>query len=119
MKLQTLTQTFNDGIVNIYSVGNISESGNMPKDGLTKKVGPLHYEERTVGMGRFWAASQAQVRIEQLLRVPRIDSVTTQDIAIPKDGQQYKIVQIQYPPEVSPFCMDMSLERLEEAYEIG
>lgn len=41
MKLQTLTQTFNDGIVNIYSIGNIAEPGNMPKDGLTLKVGPL------------------------------------------------------------------------------
>lgn len=119
MKPKTLTQTFNDGIVEIYSVGNISEQGNMPKDGLTLKVGPLRYEERTVGMGRFWTAAQAQVKIEQMLRVPRVNSISSQDIAIPKDGHQYKIVQIQYPPGVEPPSMDLSLERLEEAYEIG
>lgn len=118
MKPKTLTQTFNDGIISIYSVGNISEPGNMPKEGLTLKVGPLHYEERTVGMGRYWTAAQAQVRIEQLLRVPRISSVSTQDIAI-VNGQQYKIVQIQYPPGIEPSCMDLSLERLEVEYEIN
>lgn len=118
MKPKTLTQTFNDGIVSIYSVGNISEPGNMPKEGLTLKVGPLHYEERTVGMGRYWTAAQAQVRIEQLLRTPRINSVSTQDIAI-VNGQQFRIVQIQYPPGIEPACMDLSLERLEESYEIG
>lgn len=119
MKLQTLTQTFNDGVVNIYSVGNIAAPGNMPKDGLTLKAGSLHYEERTVGMNRFWTGMQAQAKIEQLIRVPRINSVSPQDIAIPNDGEQYRIIQLQYPKDVSPPCMDLSLERLEAAYEIG
>ncbi len=119
MKLQTMTQTFNDGIVNIYSVGNIASPGNMPKDGLTLKVGYLHYEERTVGMNRFWTGVQAQAKIGQLLRVPRIHSVSPQDIAIPNDEEQYKIVQVQYPKDISPPCMDLSLERLEAAYEVG
>lgn len=116
MKLPTLTQQFNDGIVDIYSVQNIAEPGNMPKDGLKIKISNLRYEERTVGMGRYWTAAQAQVRIEQLLRVPRIRSVSTQDIAI-VNGQQYKIVQIQYPPGIEPSCMDLSLQRLEVEYE--
>ena len=119
MKLPTQTQLFNDGVVNIFSVGNIAEPGNMPKDGLTHKVGPLHYEERTVGMNRFWTAMQAQVKVERLLRVPRINSVSSQDVAIPIDGEQYKIIQIQYPKDVEPPCMDLSLERLEAKYEIG
>lgn len=117
MKLPTLTQQFNDGIVDIYSVQNIAEPGNMPKDGLKIKISNLRYEERTVGMGRYWTAAQAQVRIEQLLRVPRISSVSTQDIAI-VNGQQYKIVQIQYPPGIEPSCMDLSLQRLEASYEV-
>ena len=111
-------QTYNDGIINIYSVGNISEPGNMPKDGLTLKIDSLRYEERTVGMGRFWTAMQAQTKVERILRTPRIDTVSTQDIAIPIDGKQYKIVQIQYPKDVVPSSMDMSLERLEAEYEI-
>ncbi|WP_186430885.1 hypothetical protein [Clostridium sp. BSD9I1] len=117
MKQQT--QTFNDGVVNIYSIGNISEPGNMPKEGLTLKVGPLRYEERTVGMGRFWTAMQAQVRVEQILRVPRLDLISSQDIAIPNDGKQYRIMQIQYPKDVEPPSMDLSLERVDADYELA
>lgn len=116
MKQQT--QTFNDGVVNVYSIGNISEPGNRPKEGLTLKVDPLRYEERTVGMGRFWTAMQAQVRVERILRVPRLDSISSQDVAVPNDGEQYKIVQIQFPKDVVPQCMDLSLERVDSNYEI-
>jgi len=109
-------QTFNDGIVNIYKVENIALSGNLPKEGLTIKVGPLRYEELTVGMGRFWTAMQNKVKINQLLRVPRIDSVSTQDVAVLASGLQYEIIQVQYPPGVEPPSMDLSLERLEANY---
>ena len=47
-------QTFNDGVANIYSVGNIACPGGMPKDGLKLKVAYLRYKERTVGMSRYW-----------------------------------------------------------------
>lgn len=117
MKLPTLTQQFNDGIVNIYSVGNIAQPGNMPKDGLKIKISNLRYEERTVGMGRYWTAKQEQAQIEQLIRVPRINSITTHDVAI-LNGEQYDIVQYQYIKGVEPPCMDLSLERLEVAYEV-
>lgn len=113
------TQTFNDGVVNVYKIENIAPKGNKPKEGLTIKVGPLHYEERTVGMSRFWAAMKEQSKISQLIRVPRINSVETNDIAIPNDGKQYKIVQIQYPKEVYPSVMDLSLERVGVNYDIA
>jgi hypothetical protein len=111
--------SFNDGALMIYNVGNIAPAGNKPKEGLTLKVGPLHYEERTVGMSRFWTALQAQVSIDLLLRVPQLRSVSTQDIAIPNDGQQYEIKQIQYPEDVSPPVMDLSLERLSADYDLA
>lgn len=117
MKLPTLTQQFNDGIVNIYKVANIADSGNMPKDGLTIKVSNLRYEERIVGMSRYWTAKQEQAQIEQLIRVPRINSITTHDVAI-LNGEQYDIAQFQYIQNAEPPCMDLSLERLEVAYEI-
>lgn len=110
-------QSFSDGIVNIYTVDNIADPGNKPKDGLVLKLENLRYEERTVGMGRYWTAKQDNVSIDLLIRVPRIDSVSSQDIAIPKDGKQYKIKQVQYPKDVEPPSMDLSLERLEQSYE--
>jgi hypothetical protein len=112
-------QSFNDGVVNIYSVGDIAQPGNMPKEGLTLKVGPLRYKERTVGMGRFYTALQVQARVDQVLRAPQLRSVSAQDIAIPIDGKQYKIIQIQYPEDVDPPVMDLSLERLEADYDIS
>lgn len=119
MKLPILTQQFNDGIVNIYSVENIAAPGNMPKKKIVQpaKEKNLRYEERTVGMSRFWTAKQEQAQIEQLIRVPRINSVTIHDVAI-LNGQQYDIIQVQYPKGTEPSCMDLSLERLEVAYEI-
>lgn len=113
------TQTFNDGIVNIYSIGNIAEAGNKPKEGLTIKVSSLHYEERVVGMSRFWSAMQTSAKIDLILRTPQLREVSSQDVAIPIDGKQYKIVQIQYPPDVEPPSMDLSLERVDADYDIS
>jgi hypothetical protein len=113
------TQTYNDGIVKIYSVGNIAAPGNMPKDGLTLKISPLRYEERIVGMGRYWTAMQVQAQIDRIIRVPRIESISSQDVAIPIDGKQYQIKQVQYVPDIEPPSMDLSLERLEAAYDIA
>lgn len=70
-------------------------------------------------MGRFWTAMQAKVRVEQILRVPRLDSISSQDVAVPNDGKQYKIVQIQFPKDVVPPCMDLSLERVDADYELA
>lgn len=113
------TQTFNDGVVKIYSVGNIAAPGNMPKEGLTLKVGPLRYKERTVGLNRFWVAMQNQARVDMVLRMPRIGIVSTHDVAIPPDGKQYEVKQVQYPEEIEPPVMDLTLERLDKDYDLA
>jgi hypothetical protein len=113
-------QQYNDGILRVYEVGNIAQPGNMPKQGLTLKLpNPLRYEELKVFDSKFWTASQDGTKIERLLRTPRVDKVVRDDKIIPIDGKQYKIVQIQYPVDVLPKSMDLSLERLEVAYDVG
>lgn len=107
-------QTFNDGVVSVYSLGNIASAGDMPKDGLTFKV-RLRYKERTVGISRFWTAKQEQAEIELLLRVQERRDINTKDVAI-VGGKQYKIVQVQHIEDLP--VMDLSLERLGEQYEI-
>jgi len=89
----------------------------MPKDGLQLKVGCLRYKERTVGMSRYWAAMQTQARIDLVLRMPQLRNVSLHDVVIPVDGQQYRIVQVQYPEDIDPPVMDLSLQRLEVAYD--
>ncbi|MEG2000943.1 MAG: hypothetical protein RR053_06095 [Evtepia sp.] len=109
------TQAFNDGIVLIYDIQDVSKPGDAPKERLTQK-GMLRYKQRTVGYGRYYAAMQANVQISMLLRVPRVSMVSEQDIAVPTDGRQYLIKLIQYPEDTIPPVMDLTLERLEHDY---
>lgn len=111
------TQTFNDGVIKIYGVQNVADEGDMPVESLTIKK-TLRYKERTVGLTRFYEALQANVKISYVLRCLRNRDISTQDVAIPNDGKQYRIVQIQYPEDIYPQVMDLSLEELEQLYDI-
>ena len=111
-------QSYNDGIANIYNVGNIAELGNLPEQELTLKVGSLCFEERTVGISRFYSALQDNVKIAQMIRTPRLESISPQDIVILSNGKQYEIKQIQYPKGIEPPSMDLSLERLVAEYDV-
>jgi hypothetical protein len=101
-------QTFNDGVVKIYDL----------TDGVLALKHTLHYHERTVGMSRHYTAKQAQVKIAYVLRCPRLRDVSTQDIAVPLDGKQYRIEQIQYPEDIKPSVMDLTLEELTADYKV-
>jgi hypothetical protein len=116
--MKSLTQQFNDGVLSVYKVGNIAEDGDKPKQGLTLKQGGLRYEERTVGMSRFWTAMQNNSKVEQMLRVQRINGISLHDVAIPRDGDQYDIIQIQFIKDVEPASMDLSLQKVSAAYDI-
>lgn len=115
-----LTQTFNDGVLTVYEVGNIAPMGDRPKEGLIQKFSnTLPYEERTVGVTRFIANKQEQSTIEQLLRIPRVSGIARENIVIPIDGEQYRIKQVQSINDVEPRCLDLSLERVDTAYELA
>jgi hypothetical protein len=118
MKLKTQTQTYNDGVLSVYKVKNMAAPGDQVNEQLEVLIEPLCYEEMKVGITRFWAAKQEQLSIERLLRTPRIDTVRVGDVVIPIDGQQHKIIQVQYPSGIEPKSMDLSLERVGEAYDI-
>ena len=102
-------QSFNDGAVSIYAVKNKAKSGDKPKERLVLKK-TLRYEERTVGIKRYYAAKQANVRVDYVLRVPRQRDIVSGDVAIPNDGAQYRVVQVQYPRGVIPLVADLTLE---------
>lgn len=116
--IQSKNQTFNDGLCSVYTVGNIAEDGDLPRDGLTLKAGPLRYGERTVGVTRFWTAAQAQARIDVVVRVLRQDGISTQDVCVLRDGQ-YQVLQVQHPRDATPPVTDLSLRRLEAKYDIA
>ena len=77
----------------------------------------LRFDERTVGMNRFYAAMKNNVKVDMVVRVHRLSNVSTQDVAV-VNYEQYKIKQVQYPSDVEPPCMDLSLERLVQKYDL-
>lgn len=112
---QDRAQTFNDGLVDICAVENTAEPGNMPKEGLVSRV-KLRYAERTVGINRFYSAAQSNVKVDRLIRCLRLQAVSTQNIAR-IGGDQYHIRQIQYPEDITPKVMDLTLERVMQNYD--
>jgi len=107
-------QSFPDGTIGIYTVGDVSAAGDMPKEGIILSQ-TLRYEERTVGINRFYSALQNNVKVAFVLRCPQIRSVSTSNVAV-KDGVQFEIKQVQHPPDVNPPVMDLTLERLGEPH---
>ena len=110
------TQTFNSGTAQFYSVENIAPPGALPKDGIRYK-GTLRYDERTVGIKRYYTAMQSNTRVDALIRCPRREEITPQDVTVLR-GLQSRVVQIQYPKEAVPPVMDISLERLGKLYDV-
>lgn len=102
----------------IYTVTNTAEDGAKPVETLTLAQ-TLRYHERTVGLSRYYEALQANVKVQHVLRCPRLESVSAQDVAVPNDGRQYRIVQVQYPEDVQPPVMDLTLEALEAEYAVS
>jgi hypothetical protein len=112
------TQSFNGGVVKIYEVTNTASPGGMPVEGLSLKQ-TLRYKERAVGLTRRNFARQDNVVIKYVLRCPRVRNVSAQDVAIPNDGKQYRIWDVQYPEDIDPPVMDLTLEEMRAEYDIG
>ena len=113
-----ITQSFNDGIVKIYSTRDIAEPGYRPVEGLKFKI-MLRYEEQRLGIQRYYAGRQNQIQIEKILRVPRTDNIDNQDIAVTETGKQYRIDLIQSVLDVYPPSVDITLIKIEQEYEVS
>lgn len=106
---------FDSGQVDIYKLSNTAQAGDVPKEGLTYSSS-YWYEERAVGVTRFYAALKADVKIERLIRIWQDRDVYTDQVC-KIDDAQYKIVQVQHGVNEDGLDItDLSLERLGEAY---
>ena len=111
-----ITQEMNSGVVKIYSVEDSAQPGYQPKPSLTLKL-TLRYEEQRLGINRLYLSRQNQAEIEKVIRVPRQDSISNQDVAILESGSQYSIDYTQTVQDVYPPCLDLSLVKVEQNYE--
>lgn len=112
-----ITQEMNSGVVKIYSVEDSAQPGYQPKPELKLKL-TLRYEEQRLGINRLYLSRQNQAEIEKVIRVPRQDSISNQDVAILESGSQYSIDYTQTVQDVYPPCLDLSLVKVEQNYEV-
>lgn len=108
-----VTQTFNDGLVTVYRLTDEAKPGYMPKL-KPVKVALLRYEERRLGLTRYYSAKQNNVQVERVVRVPKGAPIAAQDIAVTEDGQEYAIDLVQTVDGVWPDSLDLTLAKVSQ-----
>lgn len=112
-----ISQSFNDGIVEICKIENNGESGYKPVKRLVP-VFRLNYSERKLGIKRYYAGKQNQVEISRVIRVPQPpEEITNQNIAVTEKRTQYRIDLVQAVTDVYPTCYDLTLTRITQTEE--
>ena len=114
-----ITQPFNSGIVKIYKTENSAQPGHKVAEQLKNNPVTLRYDEQRTGVTRYYAAKQANIQIERVLRCPAVPGIDTQDVAVTEDGMQYRIEQIQTVDNIWPACIDISLSKIVQRLEVA
>ena len=112
----TISQAFNDGVVKFYTADDEAAAGYQPKMKLTCKV-TLHFEERAFGVQRNYTARQNNVQVEKVVRCMDHGGISPQDVAIIR-GKQYRVDMVSKVPGVYPPCVDITLAKTEQIYEV-
>lgn len=114
--------SYPDGVLKLYKVANAAAPGDRPVEKLMNPV-TLRYEERTAGVVRKYYAGQAGRRADRVLRVPRRPAPSPGPmvgmVAIPTDGRQYAVKEVQLPKNAELPSWDLELERLEVGYDFA
>lgn len=111
-----VSQQFNSGVVTIYQVTNSASPGRLPVLALSHKV-TLRYEERRLGIQRYYSGRQNQKKIERVIRVPASSfNPATDDVAQTEDGKKYRIDLVQ-TADVFPPALDLTLVIYEQGTE--
>lgn len=108
-----VTQCYNDGVVVISETSDAAERGRLPVVVRTEK-GTLPYQERRLGLQRYYEAKQNQIRVERVIRVPAPSfEITSLDDAQTEDRERYRIDLVQIVPDVYPPSLDLTLRVFE------
>lgn len=108
-----VTQCYNDGVVVISETSDTASNGLLPVVVKTAK-GTLPYQERRLGLQRYYEAKQNQIRVERVIRVPAPSwPITSLDDAQTEDRNNYRIDLVQIVPDVYPPSLDLTLRVFE------
>lgn len=95
-------ETFNSGILDIVQLKENKIVSDIERG--------VRFQEKTVGINRYWQANVVSVKIDRLVSVQAgLPVMTDHMVLIGKD--QYKIKQVQYKQDTKPPTMLLSLER--------
>ncbi len=105
MKIKTPIEflTFNDGIVAIYET---DEDDVIIRNAVKK----FKYGNRTVGVKRYYAARQSDIKLDLVIHIHRDLELNTQHAAVIKNTR-YKIEQVQQLPDTNPPVTVLSLSQ--------
>ena len=112
-----ITESYNDGIVNIYTVQDGAAPGYRPMPVLVL-VKRMRYQERYLGINRLYSGRQNQVDIQRIVRVQKVPGVSNQNVAITEDGKQYRVDSVQDVIGAYPPSLDLTLATVEQEYEV-
>lgn len=113
-----MAATFDDGLIRIYDVKNLSEPGEISRKGLVY-FESFSFGEETLGITRFYEAMRADQKIERVVRIYRDDRINTNQVAVMEDDTQYQIQMVQSAKDDDGIDIKkLSLERISDPYEI-
>ena len=110
-----ISQTYNDGILTVYSVEPGAVPDHMSLAGLTEKA-KLLYAERRMGVQRYFAGIQLQIRIDKVVRCQNTGFVAAHDVVITENGKHYSVQMVQPCYDVYPPSVDISLSAIDEQF---
>lgn len=107
-KLQTSSETFNSGVLNVLSAVDGVINSNI----LTG----VNYGDRTVGASRFFNAESAGTEVTRMIAVPFNRMIKRGNILelhdfMDDEKHLFEIVQIQEKYDTAPACLYISLRR--------
>jgi len=110
-------QIYNDGVITIFTVGNIAEKGNMPIEGIVEKL-RLRFRRRTIGHTRFHESLQENIKIDEIVRCPYRPEVSIQDKAFFFGSEdRYEVKKVVFIENTKPKEMELLLERVESNHD--
>ncbi len=107
--------TFDDGILKIYEVENLSAAGDKPVKGLKLKTAEK-YSIGELGVTRFYYAMQNNQQIDIVANVNLNNLIRVNDVAVDEYGNQFLIRMVQLSNDDGIRYMRLSLERLKQNY---
>lgn len=98
-------QAYKDGVCDIFYEDEEGEKSYRHKG--------LHFDNRTLGYGRHFAAKAVQVEVDSVIRIPLVRNVSIHDTVAIKGVGKFSIELIQTISDVNPLSLDLTLRQLE------